>query len=44
MTRFEKTHPVIRNERGCLIDRLFLSFILFVFTASVAVACTMLIP
>lgn len=38
MTTFEKTHPAIRNERGCLTDRLPPAVIIFTSTASMAVA------
>lgn len=31
MTTFDKKHPIIRNENGCLIDKIFLGMIIAVF-------------
>jgi len=42
MTTFERTHPIIRNEDGCLIDKIFIGMIIAVFLfAATAAAIVM---
>jgi hypothetical protein len=46
MTSFTKTHPAIRNERGCDADRLMLALISVLCAAGAALALTaiMMLP
>lgn len=42
MTTFAKTHPAIRNERGCAVDNLFLALLIVMSAMTIAVAITAL--